>query len=62
MMPRKFPDLSVEEENEKVFPKLQHSWFSEELSRADPEISNLVGGGQIFFSKAGDQVPGHLLI
>lgn len=22
MMPRKFPDLSVEEENEKVFPKL----------------------------------------
>lgn len=45
MMLCKFLDLSVEEENEKVFFKLQYSWFSEEFLWVDLEIFNLVGGG-----------------
>lgn len=49
MMLCKFLDLSVEEENEKVFFKLQYSWFSEEFLWVDLEIFNLLGGGGFFF-------------
>lgn len=51
MMLCKFLDLSVEEENEKVFFKLQYSWFSEEFLWVDLEIFNLLGGGVKFFFK-----------